>query len=628
MKFISLFKKIPIVLIFAGFVIFSGCQNESTDNSTALALAIANMYKDPLTKVQNETITDEKSLITVNNDTKTLNLSGVKGRTIYMARSNPGTARITENEVRAALLKSKDSSAASQNVQMSELLDVQESQKKTPQQVIYENFIASLKNYTPEESRSLQTRAVKTYSVGDTEEFYALKPETALSSNEFQENVEFTLIISEDKYNVWVKTDDKYYNKYDTESKSDENREKFIADAVKLGKKFINGYGLVSHIYGEVSEYLYTVDKFEKTTKADAMKTYSRTGDKINIMLYELLDKGKLYGFVYQGDFIKGYNGSNEGRFIYMDSQTLVKEPLEAYSAALHEFSHNISFTKKTLENNVSWTYWYGELLAMTCEDMMQAYLGISDDDVDGGLGNTPKARLASANRSAMWLVGLTGNMGETYSSAFMLAAWLSRKFGGVKFVKVLAQNELVDMQSILSAIYEVSGKKYTETSLLQEMSYDMIEESSGTGFNQDAPVYSGNLDYTCAYTDENDSTQTYLYPFTAIDLRAPFYAWCNINFNNTQLAPEIFITNESIPYNQLPKKNVFAKADYASKGVTVPEKAYLGPLMLNEARIITGIGPFGTMFFNLGTANSDEVTITFDCFGSSVKDVITIWVK
>lgn len=103
MKFISLFKKIPIVLIFAGFVIFSGCQNESTDNSTALALAIANMYKEPLTKVQNETVTDEKSLITVNNDTKTLNLSGVKGRTIYMARSNPGTARITENEVRAAL---------------------------------------------------------------------------------------------------------------------------------------------------------------------------------------------------------------------------------------------------------------------------------------------------------------------------------------------------------------------------------------------------------------------------------------------------------------------------------------------------------------------------------------------
>lgn len=628
MKLISLFKKIPIVLIFAGSVIFSGCQNESTDNSTALALAIANMYKEPLTKVQNETVTDEKSLITVNNDTKTLNLSGVKGRTIYMARSNPGTARITENEVRAALLKSKDSYAASQNVQMSELLDVQESQKKTPQQVIYENFIASLKNYTPEESRSLQTRAVKTYSVGDTEEFYALKPETASSSNEFEENVEFTLIISEDKYNVWVKTDDKYYNQYDTESESDENKEKFIADAVKLGKKFINGYGLVSHIYGEVSEYLYTVDKFEKTTKADAMQTYSRTGDKINIMLYELLDKGKLYGFVYPGDFIKGYNGSNEGRFIYMDSQTLVKELLEAYSAALHEFSHNISFTKKTLENNVSWTYWYGELLAMTCEDMMQAYLGISDDDVDGGLGNTPKARLASANRSAMWLVGLTGNMGETYSSAFMLAAWLSRKFGGVKFVKVLAQNELVDMQSILSAIYEVSGKKYTETSLLQEMSYDMIEESSGTGFNQDAPVYSGNPDYTCAYTDENDSTQTYLYPFTAIDLRAPFYAWCNINYNNTQLAPEKFITNESIPYNQLPKKNVFAKADYASKGVTVPEKAYLGPLMLNEARIITGIGPFGTMFFNLGTANSDEVTITFACLGSSVKDVITIWVK
>ena len=446
--------------------------------------------------------------------------------------------------------------------------------------------------------------------------------------SEFQEDVEFELIISEDKYNIWVKTDDKYYNQYDTESKSDENKEKFIADAVKLGKKFINGYGLVSHIYGEVSEYLYTVDKFEKTTKADAMKTYSRTGDKINIMFYELLDKCNLYGFVHQGDFIKGYNGSNEGRFIYMDSQTLVKEPLEAYSAAMHEFSHNISFTKKTLENNVFWTYWYGELLAMTCEDMMQAYLGISDDDVDGGLGNTPKARLASANRSAMWSVGLTGNMGETYSSAFMLAAWLSRKFGGVKFVKVLAQNELVDMKSILSAIYEVSGKKYTETSLLQEMSYDMIEESSGTGFNQDAPVYSGNPDYTCAYTDENDSTQTYLYPFTAIDLRAPFYAWCNINLNNTQLAPEKCITNEFIPYNQLPKKNVFAMADYASKGVTVPEKAYLGPLMLNEARIISDIGPFGTMFFNLGTTNSDEVTITFDCFGSSVKDVITIWVK
>ena len=417
----------------------------------------------------------------------------------------------------------------------------------------------------------------------------------------------FKLLVSEANYNVWVDVDDQYYT---------QGTDAFETAAQTMGTNFINGYGLTSHLYGQPSDKIYNADN----SVYGPMSTASRTGEKINMMLYDMLTDGKVYGFVYHGDIRHNTTGSNEGRFVYMDSQTTLKNPLEAYSTAQHEFSHTISFNQKTMIHKKAWTYWYGELLAMMCEDMMQAYFGISDSDVNDKLGNTPKARLPPANCNYEWGCGLTGQESATYAATFHLGAWLVRKFGGPKFIKEIATNAYVDFDSILAAVKAASGKDYTITSLLQEKAGDLMVSQSGAGFNQDGATYPGDAAYTCAYSDASGE-HTYLYPVTAINLWAPFYGWCDLsNYGDN-------ITNQSISFDQLPDANLYKKNDWKDN---TPTTAYLGPLKFKGGKGAAQIGPYGSMLFNLGEAASDSVTIEFSVPSGSAgfSDTITIYAK
>ena len=258
----------------------------------------------------------------------------------------------------------------------------------------------------------------------------------------------------------------------------------------------------------------------------------------------------------------------------------------------------------------------------MMCEDMMQAYFGINDSDVNDNLGNTPKARLSTANYNHEWGCGLTGQTSATYSATFHLGAWLVRKFGGPKFIKEIATNAYVDFDSILAAVKAASGKDdYTITSLLQEKAGDIMVSQNNAGFNQDGATYPGNDDYTCAYTDAGGQEQTYLYPVTAINLWEPFYGWCDQSKYGEN------ITNTSIPFKQLPDANLYKKGDW--KG-NPPTTAYLGPLKFKGGRGAATIGPYGSMLFNLGEAASDSVTIEFSLPTGSAgfSDTITIYAK
>ena len=604
-------KSFAIALAFLGAAFFVSCSNGS-----GLPPIPADQHPaSDITQTQTEAASSQP--ITVNAATKKLVLSGVKGKTIYMTKTNPLSVALKKENTRAAKIKNGISASIFEDPL--EPSGFSREAEQDPHALIYENFWNTLKNSSsaPKKLAMSVQNGPKNYSVGDTETFNNLKPEDLKTI----EQNEFELLVSEDDYYVWVKKDDAQYNK---------DKDAFKAKAQELGKKFINGYKLVSHIYGEPAKNIYLYDPATETfTKDEALSTYSKTGEKINILLYEMLEKGGVFGFVSPINFIKGYDGSNEGRFLFLDSKTLLEEPMEAYSTSLHEFSHAISFTVKTLEQDVGWTYWYGEFLALLCEDMMQDYLGVSDSDVDGDLGNTPKGRLCTANYTDSWGYGLTGQNSATYAAGFLLGSWISRKFGGVKFIRELARNNSVDMKSILDAIKKAAGKSYTEASLLQEFAGDMLVPSAGSGHNQNAATYPGDELYTCAYTDSS-GPHTYEYPVSAIDLWEPFYGWCDIS-KLSNAGGKNYITNKSISFSDLPEKNIYKKHDYSKDNPPreTPTKAYLGPLLLNNGGVCFDIGPCGSMLFNLGTANSDSVTIDFACVGGyCFGDVITIWVK
>lgn len=568
---------------------------------------------------QTQIANDSDCAITVSPTTKKLLLRGAAGKTIYMARSNISNTAMDSIYSRLA----KITTGVSASVQKSALsLQAEEKEieaaivsgfetdlENDPHAKIWKLSMDNVKKAKAQRliSKSLDPgaqNAVINYAVGEPETFWALNPETL--SNFTQRT--FKLLVSEANYNVWVDVDDKYYTP-DTTA--------FTTAAQNLGTNFINGYGLTSHLYGQPSDKIYNEDH----SVYGPMSTASKTGLKINIMLYDMLTIGKVYGFVYHGDIFHGVEGSNEGRFVYMDSQTTLNAPLEAYSTAQHEFSHTISYNQKTMIHKKEWTYWYGELLAMMCEDMMQAYFGISDSDVNDKLGNTPKARLPTANCNDEWRWGLTGQESATYSATFHLGAWLVRKFGGPKFIKEIATNAYVDFDSILAAVKAASGKGYTITSLLQEKAGDLMERQNNAGFNQDGVTYPENANYTCAYTDAGGQEQIYLYPVTAINLWEPFYGWCDLS----KYAENI--TNQSIPFDQLPNANLYKKGEW--KG-NPPTTAYLGPLKFKGGKVAAQIGPYGSMLFKLGEATSDSVTIEFSLQPKSefFRDTITIYVK
>lgn len=556
--------------------------------------------------------------ITVSPTTKTLLLKGAAGKTIYMARSNISNTAMDSIYSRLAKITtgvsaSEEKSALSfqeeeNEIEAAIISGFETDLENDPHAKIWKLSMDNIKKAKAQRliSKSLDPEAqnaVKNYAVGDTETFWALNPETL--SNFTQRT--FKLLVSEANYNVWVDVDDQYYT---------QGIAAFTTAAQTMGTNFINGYGLVSHLYGQPSDKIYNADG----SVYGPMSTASKTGLKINIMLYDMLTVGKVYGFVYHGDIWHNTTESNEGRFVYMDSQTTLKDPLEAYSTAQHEFSHTISFNQKTMIHKKEWTYWYGELLAMMCEDMMQAYFGISDSDVNDKLGNTPKTRLSTANYNHEWGCGLTGQTSATYSATFHLGAWLVRKFGGPKFIKEIATNAYVDFESILAAVKAASGKGYTITSLLQEKASDLMERQNNAGFNQDSATYPENANYTCAYSDASGE-HTYLYPVTAINLWTPFYGWCDLqNYGDN-------ITNTSISFDQLPDVNVYKKADW--KG-NPPTTAYLGPLKFKGGKGAAQIGPYGSMLFNLGEATSDSVTIEFSLQPKSefFRDTLTIYVK
>lgn len=575
---------------------------------------------------QTQTAAASGSPITVDPTTKTLVLSGVSGKTIYMARTNPKNRNLSGKLTRAAQIASDVSSSVAEGNFLAEgaksaqvdaaaqafgLPDFETAKETDPHARIYQAFLDELKAAkSAGVSKSLapaQISAATTYSVGDEVDFNSANPESFSSNTTFSKRT-FKLLVSETDYNVWVHTSDTYYKK-DTGA--------FTTAAIKLGTNFINGYGLVSHLYGQPADKIY--DRYTGNP-IGPMSSVSKTGTKINIMLYSMLEQGKVYGFVYHGD-VFNTDDSNQGRFVYMDTKTLLEAPMEAYSTALHEFSHTISFNQKTILNNKEWTYWYGELLAMTCEDMMQNYLGILDSQTGDGenMSHTPKGRIPEANYLG-WYNGISGGDALAYASIFQFAAWLSRNFGGAKFIKELATNAYVDMESVLNAVNAMGKGSYTQTTLLQKFAGDMLVAESGKGFYQSAATYTGNAAYTCPYTDESDNPQTYNYPLTAINLWDNFYGWCDTKGFSK------YISNQSILFSQLPGANLYKKATWEG---TKPTTAYLGPILFNTGLFYSNIGPYGSMLFKLGTADSDTVTINFSCVGGvSFSDTVTIYAK
>lgn len=312
---------------------------------------------------------------------------------------------------------------------------------------------------------------------------------------------------------VWVLDD--YYAE-----KAEEDRVN-SAIAEKYAQAFDTMYPMIRNVFGEESDKLYVRNYLMD------MSSYSPTGTKVNIVIYDIgadYNNDKKYqtgvvGYFYSKDYGLNsgtiYPKSNSGKYFYVDSGYINESFDWTVSTLAHEFQHMIGFNQKNLLHGKNSETWYSEMLSMLCEDLMQEHLGIED-------GNSPKGRTQTFN--ALYFYSGISEYNESYASvsyatAYSFGSFLARNFGGAALVQKISTNSSVNEDSILNAVNSLNKTSYTYDYLFEKYLLALTGNSSFT-HNRDAAC-------TLSYTYEPYSEDSpYRYPMKAYDIYSDDWAF------------------------------------------------------------------------------------------------------
>lgn len=390
--------------------------------------------------------------------------------------------------------------------------------------------------------------------------------------------------------NVWVV--DNYYS---TTASSDSNKISGTTIPSDYASFFDAMYPMITNVFGNESNVMRDGSK---------LSSASPTGEYINIVLYDIgggdSSNGSVLGYFYSKDYYptSSCSYSNLGKYFYIDSYYANKELKTTYSTLAHEFQHMVDYNTKTIKQNlISDQTWWGEMMSMLCEDMMQSQLGIDDAD-------SPKGRLKSFNMYGSY-VGIeyrddnTSYESLSYSTAYAFGCWLARNFGGTKLIKEMSTNAYMDYDCVVNAVNTVNGTSngtsYTFADLMRMYTESLIFRDTSLSMPTFNKAAAAGIYYPSGATA---STATYAYPMTAVDLWDPAYEWM---VNTSDLA--------SYPYNN---NTTNGTGTYMENGTTYNVTYLLGPQMFgyNEA---AAMRPYGIKLCKVGTITSSTVTVTFN---------------
>ncbi len=305
---------------------------------------------------------------------------------------------------------------------------------------------------------------------------------------------------------------------------SDEQVSSTVVQA--FADKFDEIYPMIRNVFGNESDKIYYKYSNGSFTTKD-MSYLSDTGTMVNIVLYDIgadysnNNSTGIVGYFYAKDYYpnknhistlsggssysssSSLNYSNEGKYFYIDAYYASDYTDMTYSTLGHEFQHMIQYGVKTIDQGLSAGTAYNEMMSMLCEDMMQDYLGISDDD-------SPVSRLAMFNQCYRYS-GLEYRSSSTayalmsYASNYAFGSWLVRNFGGTELIQEMSQNDSVDISSIVDGVNTINGTSYSISDLLARYAQGCVLENASYTHNKTAS--------TTLYYDN------YEYPLTAIDL-------------------------------------------------------------------------------------------------------------
>lgn len=475
-----------------------------------------------------------------------------------------------------------------------------------------ENFSAKINTNsraaTKSESKNY-TEEASLWEIGKKKEFYC-DNNIQLSSYEKKE----VILAAKGQKNgkticlVWV--DSSLYN-----LESDVFGEKINQSiAENIATKFAEHYAHEKAIFGDECEYLFDKNGYSYN---ETMDYNSPTGNLINIVIYDIgndyessgtdtsnlnENESGIVGYFYSKDYFEQNNiakdgraFSNEGKFFYIDAawcnysginekclydgvkidgKNVVSDVV--ISTLFHEFQHMINFAQKNINNELVVETWYNEMLSMLAEDMMTEQLKLSEND------KVWNERLPVFNQF-YWSTGIDEWVDEreiySYAMAYTFGAWLSREYGGPKFVKSMSSNNKTGIESIRKAIKDVTGKEISSSQLyknfIQAVVFhdDFAKSNNLYSLNKEPGNEISAFGYTSSMNSISlfDDDEKFFYPIS------------------TKKSPQIFVK---------------------------------GPLILSKENGYS-LRPHGFVIYNIGKASSDSVVLNFSKQKSSNEEVM-----
>lgn len=588
-------KSILIFGIFVFSIFFTNCD---------LISSVVNNSDD--SEADDEDTTYVKNL----GSQTTIALEGVKGKQLYYVNFNKGSSSLFSDGIisSSSTRYLTNATGVSSNSNIASYAKSENSSR---------NLNANIKHFIPPQTfsaniKKLSSRAATTSSTNYTEKAKAFeigKTTTFYCDNDVNLNSyaskKVTLAAkgknSSDEIICLVWVDSTLYDEDGTGSGETINQ----SMAEDIASKFALHYAHERSIFGEEFEYLIDSNGYALSS---AMDYYSPTGNLVNIVIYDIGNDYKkssadtsnsnsknecgVAGYFYAKDYYQQDDSSssvikysNEGKFFYVDAAFCNYSGLNFDSTAtlydgvnsgnsvsdtiistlFHEFQHMIDFAQKNVKG-VDVETWYNEMLSMLAEDMMAEQLGLTDSEAPWG------ARFPLFNEYYYYsgIDEYRDNSSDysvfSYSTAYTFGAWLTREYGGPKLVSLISKNQESGMDSIKSAIEELTGESLSSRQLFKRFIQSVV-------FYDDF-AKTNNL-YTLNKDAGNDITTD--------------------GFTSTMKAHSLFEDDYKYAISTQSSNSTYVK----------------GPLILSNGYTVD-LRPHGFIIHNIGVATSDTVTLTF----------------
>ena len=436
-------------VIFAAACIITGCGFFEESSSSEKTVFEATSSDAAACKVSGD------DFLLVSADLTRISESNVE-KTAYLIAYNTGAESISsENTGGAYLYNISSLSAEVEN-------EFQTCANSEPYTGIQENnsdfyiqqnceIARKLQNLSLEQTvgmRSAEAMQLKrTCTVGETAAFYISYDEKTYKE------VKFTLEASGKNCNIWYYDDISDVSLDVSESALDETFD-------VLAEKFDSVFYAEQTVFGS----------YEIENKNGA---FISTPEKIDILIFDLendarssANGGGTYGFfnivdIYTEEPVNRLNEkesagyrTNQAECFYIDAYFLKNRPDKIYETLVHEFQHLLGFINTAVNEGAAvYETWYTEMMSQLAEDILISYLGIKYED------SFLPGRMSWCNLyHNLGFYDWNNNESAGYGNAYLFGSYLAHSYGGIDFIRVLAQCGKINEEAVTFALKQ-TGK-------------------------------------------------------------------------------------------------------------------------------------------------------------------------